>query len=59
MADELGWEEGRYWTENVVLRTTAVVLLVMALLRLAQRELEASRADWWEPPPWYPGKRRP
>jgi hypothetical protein len=59
LKQELGWEEGRYWTEPAVLRTTKVVLLVMALLRLTERELEAQPEQWWQPPPWYPQKQRP
>jgi len=57
---QLGWEEGRYWTKQTVLRTTQMTLLVGCLLRLAQWELGKQSADpWWVIPPWYPGKQGP
>ena len=56
----LGWEEGRYWSKQTVLRTTQLVLLVGSLLRLVQWELAKQSADpWWVVPPWYAHKRGP
>lgn len=55
---QLGWEEGRYWTQQPVLRTTQMTLLVGCLLRVLQWEQERkATVPWWEAPPWYPGKQ--
>jgi hypothetical protein len=59
LKQQLGWEEGRYWTKEPVRRTTQVVLLCQSLLRLLQERVEAEAGDsWWVAPPWYPHKQR-
>jgi hypothetical protein len=59
LKQQFGWEEGRYWTKEPVLRTTQMVLLCQSVLRLAQERLEAEAGEgWWAAPPWYPHKRR-
>jgi DDE superfamily endonuclease len=59
LKQQVGWEEGRYWTKEPVRRTTQVVLLCQSLLRLLQERVEAEAGDtWWVAPPWYPHKRR-
>jgi hypothetical protein len=58
LKQRLGWEEGRAWTKQPLLRTTQAVLLVLLLLRLLQFDLEALHGEtWWFHPPWNPGKR--
>ncbi len=60
LKQRLGWEEGRAWTKQPILRTTQAVLLTMLLLRLLQFRLEAAAGDgWWLHPPWNPRKARP
>jgi hypothetical protein len=55
---QLGWEEGRYWTKQPVLRTTQMTLVVGCLLRVLQWEVERRSGEpWWEAPPWYPDKK--
>jgi hypothetical protein len=59
LKQQFGWEEGRYWTQAPVERTTQVALLCHSLLRLVQERVEAADgAGWWAAPPWYPHKRR-
>ncbi len=60
LKQRLGWEEGRAWTKNPILRTTQVVLWTLTLLRLLQFRLEAAAGDaWWFHPPWNRHKTRP
>jgi DDE superfamily endonuclease len=59
LKQQLGWEEGRYWTKEPVLRTTQLVLLCQSVLRLLQERVEAEAGEgWWAAPPWYAHKRR-
>jgi DDE superfamily endonuclease len=59
LKQRLGWEEGRAWTREPILRTTQALLLVLTLLRLLQFRLDQDAADWWEAPPWDKRKGRP
>jgi hypothetical protein len=60
LKQRLGWEEGRAWTKNPLLRTTQTLLVTLTLMRLLQSRLEATAADdWWLHPPWNPHKTRP
>jgi hypothetical protein len=59
LKQRLGWEEGRAWTKNPILRTTQALLVLLTLLRLLQVRLEAVAGDsWWLHPPWNPRKVR-
>src|SRR5262249_3752641 len=59
LKQRLGWEEGRAWTKQPLLRTTQALLLTLTLLRLLQSRLqEAEGASWWLHVPWNPGKTR-
>jgi hypothetical protein len=60
LKQRLGWEEGRAWTKNPILRTTQALFVTMTALRLLQLRLEQDRGDgWWLHPPWNPRKARP
>src|SRR5262249_17938450 len=60
LKQRLGWEEGRAWTKQPILRTTQAELITMTLLRLVQLRLEAAgETDWWLRPPWNRYKGRP
>jgi hypothetical protein len=60
LKQRLGWEEGRAWTKNPILRTTQAILLTMTLLRLLQYQLSRDCGDgWWLHPPWNVHKTRP
>jgi hypothetical protein len=59
LKQRLGWEEGRAWTKNPILRTTQALFLTLTLLRLLQFRLEEQHGDsWWLHPPWNPRKTR-
>jgi len=60
LKQRLGWEEGRAWTKNPILRTTQALFVTMTVLRLLQGRLEEQLGDaWWLHPPWNPRKTRP
>jgi len=60
LKQRLGWEEGRAWTKQPLLRTTQALLVTLSLLRLLQFRLEATAGDsWWFHPPWNKRKTRP
>jgi hypothetical protein len=59
LKQRLGWEECRAWTRLPIVRTTAVLLVTLTLLRRLQFALEAAEVEWWSPPPWRPEKERP
>jgi hypothetical protein len=60
LKQRLGWEEGRAWTKNPIVRTTLVLFVTLLLLRLLQRRLQATAGDsWWLHPPWNRHKTRP
>ena len=60
LKQRLGWEEGRAWTKNPIVRTTQALFVTLTLLRLLQLRLEAQGpGDWWLRPPWNPRKTRP
>ena len=60
LKQRLGWEEGRAWTKNPILRTTQALFVALTLLRLLQLRLEQEAGDaWWLHPPWDPHKTRP
>ena len=60
LKQRLGWEEGRAWTKNPVLRTTQALLVTLTLLGLLQYRLEEAAGDrWWLHPPWNRRKTRP
>jgi hypothetical protein len=59
LKQRLGWEEGRAWTKNPILRTTQALFVTLTVLRLLQARLEQEAGDsWWLHPPWNPRKRR-
>ena len=59
LKQRLGWEEGRAWTRDPILRTTQALFVTLTLLRLLQGRLEQEAGDsWWLHPPWNPRKRR-
>jgi hypothetical protein len=59
LKQRLGWEEGRAWTKNPILRTTQALLVLLTLLRLLQVRVEAVAGDgWWLHPPWNRHKVR-
>jgi hypothetical protein len=60
LKQRLGWEEGRAWTKNPIMRTTQAILVTMTLMRLLQYRLDQEMGDsWWLHPPWNPHKTRP
>jgi len=59
LKQRLGWEECRAWTRLPIVRTTAVLLVTMTLLRRLHFALDAEKVSWWSPPPWKPHKQQP
>jgi hypothetical protein len=60
LKQRLGWEEGRAWTKQPILRTTQALLVTLSLLRLLEFRLEETAgASWWFHPPWNARKSRP
>jgi hypothetical protein len=56
----LGWEAGRAWTKNSIVRTNQAQWVTMSLLRMVQFRLEErGQVDWWFRPPWNRKKERP
>ena len=57
----LGMEECRAWTKEPVLRTFAVQLVALTLMRLLRYRLDAAwgAASWWSKPEWYRHKQHP
>jgi len=57
----LGMEECRAWTKEPVLRTFAVQLVALTLMRLVRYRLDAAwgAGSWWSKPEWYRHKQHP
>jgi hypothetical protein len=58
--NQLGWEECRAWTRLPIERTTQVLFVALACLRLLEKKLKEEQGDdWWFHPPWNKDKDRP